>query len=54
MTKQVRTILLSALLTIMVIVFFAPPPYNQWALGWLVLVVIAALIGALIMGRSQR
>ena len=54
MTKQVRTILLAALATILVVVFFAPPPINQWALGWLVLVVIGALVGATMMGRTRR
>jgi general stress protein CsbA len=54
MTKQVRAILIAALLTVLVIVLFAPPPFNQWALGWLVLVVIAALVGAIIMGRTRR
>jgi branched-subunit amino acid permease len=54
MTKQVKTILTAALLTILVVVFFAPPPYSQWALGWLVLVVIGALVGAIMMGRTRR
>lgn len=54
MTKQVRTILIAFLLTILVVVLFAPPPYSQWALGWLVIVVIAALVGAIIMGRTRR
>lgn len=54
MTKQVRMILLAALLTILVVVFFAPQPYSQWALGWLVLVVIGALVGAIMMGRTRR
>lgn len=54
MTKQVRTILIASLLTVLVVIFFAPPPYSEWALGWLVLVVIAALVGALMMGRSRH
>ncbi|ALK10216.1 hypothetical protein [Blastochloris viridis] len=54
MTKQAKTVLIAVLLTPVVIALFAPPPFSVWALGWLAVVVVGVLVGAVMVGRTRR